>query len=85
MQTLTLNQFWQKSTKSFVAEVSELKESNFIYKRESFIGVNSKTNTELTFKFVSLDTDGSGEDIYGFRYEGITTDNKVVKVLFIND
>ena len=83
MQTLTLNQFWQKSTKSFVAEVSELKESSFIYRKESFIGLNSKTNTQLTFKFVSVDTDG--EDIYGFRYEGVTNDNKVVKVLFIND
>lgn len=80
MQALLTRDFdYNKSTNTFVAEISELPFLTGIPKK--FQLINPKTDGVRTFEMVGQDRDGSGEDIYGFRYK--TSDN--IHLLIIND
>lgn len=79
MITLLTDDFsFNKNTNTFVAEASELKQNGIPNK---FQLVNPKTNNVRTFKLVGRDLDGSGEDVYGFRY----TSFDHINLLIIND
>jgi hypothetical protein len=68
---------WNKSSNTFTAEISEL---GWPSVPSQFVMTSSKTGKDITFRMVGKDTDGSDEDIYGWRYEG-----GGFKVLITND
>ena len=81
MDTLIYNEnnfSFNKTTKTFIAEASELN-----------IGVPSNEillkidNTAITFNLSKIDKDGTNEDTYGWRYK--SDDNNNFNLLIIND
>jgi len=80
----TNNLHYNKKTKTFVAEISDLiKFSDF--KKGFMSGVeifNPKTNKSKRYFLSKIDKDGSDEDIYGWNFENEETRTKL---LIIND
>jgi hypothetical protein len=72
---------WNKETKTFSAEVSDLNRK--IYGGEKVITINNPaTGKSVDFSFVKADMDGSNEDTYGWRYEN---KKEGLNLLIIND
>lgn len=69
---------FNKRTRTFIMDISEVDAvaSEYIILR------NTKTQKTCTFQKTGADTDGSGEDIYGWRYRSL---NGELKLLLIND
>ena len=71
---------WQKDTKCFSAEASDLGLNQI---PETFSLTNPKTRISMVFKFTHKDMDSTGEDTYGWNY--VSTTNKSITLLIIND
>jgi len=80
---------YNKEGKTFSVELSDLgrNDVNHACIMGSPITVcNPLTNKRIKMFQFTADTDGSGEDIYGFWYKGYNTDTNVeFEFLFIND
>ena len=82
---------WDPSDSTFAAELSSLETTRFeitnMCRRAAPIWVeNPKTCKMIKMTRSSVDTDGSGEDVYGWWYRGFNPANgKSFKFLFIND
>lgn len=68
---------YNKITRRFSAELSEFP----IAITQTIILRNPKTGTEVRFFLDHKDTDGSGEDIYGWHYNS----EEGYKLLIVND
>ena len=71
---------YNKETKTFSEEISCLPNFGGLPKRINIL--NPKTNVSKIFIFTHKDTDGSGEDTYGWWFLNVETG---VKLLIIND
>jgi hypothetical protein len=65
---------YNKATKTFTFEIAELEHSeagvgNF-FKTKGLVLYNPKTKMSITMNLVKTDKDGSGEDTYGWHFEG---------------
>lgn len=73
---------WQEKNNCIAFEMSELSGSGiFIKPAESIIVINTTSGNSKTFVYKKTDTDGSNEDVYGWRYES----GDGLKLLLIND
>lgn len=68
---------YNKKTRTFSGELSDLKVSP----DNNMIILNPETGNSMDFKLQSKDIDGSGEDVYGYRYQSYCG----LKLLLIND
>lgn len=79
---------YTKETRTFSVELSSLGDRNVeqaCTRRAPILVSNPETGVSRIMHWQKNDTDGSGEDIYGYNYEGKGTDGKPFKFLFIND
>lgn len=79
---------WNKEGRYFAAELSDISLNSIdlqCHRHEPITLVNPKTGKTCVITWVKDDKDGSGEDTYGFNYEGIGEDGKKFGFLFIND
>lgn len=85
MQTFQMNQFvFNKETQTLVAEASTLR----IPAGQQLVGFqihSPQTGNTATFSYHKTDTDPSGEDVAGWRYNSSDPIARGVRVLIIND
>ena len=80
---------YDKEDTTFSAELSDIETVRFsitdlCYRGAPIWAINPKTGVQVKMTRFKVDTDGSGEDTYGWWYHG-SHEGKHIKFLFIND
>ncbi len=82
---------WQKETKCFSIELSEISQCSNISKYANFkFGakievLNTANNSTILFECFKVDKDGSGEDTYGWQFRSVSGAQFPCKLLVVND
>jgi hypothetical protein len=82
---------WNPEESIFSAELSDIESTRFEIVKLCHRGIpiyveNPTTGRRIRMTRVGVDTDGSGEDVYGWRYRGFCqATGKSFRFLFIND
>ena len=79
-----------KEDNTFSAELSDIEKTRFeitnlCYRAAPIWVKNPKTGNVVKMTRFKVDTDGSGEDTYGWWYRGTGVKGRSFKFLFIND
>ena len=82
---------YDSKTRTFSAEVSQLKDNVSVVSDRQFVLVSAKTSKEMDFRLSKIDKDGSNEDTYGWHFKQTEYSKEVyphlkdLTVLIIND
>lgn len=84
MQTINLSDHitFDKKTSNFTFEMSDVPE--FVPEKK-FMLHRPKTGKNIIFEQTKIDTDGGGEDIYGYCYKSVYGSRFPCTLLAIND